>query len=303
MMQHALPSSFLLAAALLVPAVPVLAAPAKTVTYDGYYVNPNTMPPSGKPSCAQSMQQDQGAGQLRNSSGANMDSVSSPCSLSNGGIEVDQFKNDGTGPGLVEGSGDDAAYQRRLPTDSAQSGVRRLPDIDSTASSVGSRPLAPSNGPAFSSNRDSFNAALQIQPFEPAGWIGGAASAGNAGNQLLAAASMGNMSGLDTGGAGSGLFGNNVLPTNTDTPATPATPTTPTVPGNDTGTPTTPTTPAIPATDTGTPTTPVIPGTPVLNPDPATPVDTVIPAVPEASTWAMLLAGLAIISLALRRRA
>lgn len=288
MMRYALPPPLLLAAALLVPAVPALAVSATTVTFDGYYVNPNAMPPSSKPNCAQSMQQDQTAGQSRNASGANMDSVSSACSLSNGGIEVDQFKNDGTGPGLVEGSGDAADYHRSLPTDAAQGGVRRLPVSDGTASSVASRPLAPLNGPAFSSNRDSFNAGLQIQPFEPAGWVGGAAPAASAGNQLLAAARVGDMGGLDTGGGGgSGLFGNNVVPSNTDTPETPTTPTTPTTP----------------VTDTGTPTTPVIPGTPILNPSPATPVDTVIPAVPEASTWAMLLAGLAIISLALRRRA
>ncbi|WP_332861288.1 PEP-CTERM sorting domain-containing protein [Janthinobacterium svalbardensis] len=251
-------STLLLAGSLLLPLLP-----AQANTYAGYYVNPQAVPPGKKPNCSQSMQDgNTKEAQGQGASGVSMEGVNSPCSLSNGDINYDEFKNDGVGPGAVSSIGDDAAYHRSLPSDDAKTGVKRLPSDALEFSSVSSRPLASIPGALTSTGTDSFNAASTLQPFAPAGLVGWpAARAG--GTERLAAASF--VSPDATGGASGdpGVFGTN-----------------PTVAG----------------------VTPPVVTPPVVTPPVVTPVDPNIPAIPEASTWAMLLAGLALVSLALRRR-
>lgn len=253
-------STLLLAGSLLLPLLP-----AQANTYAGYYVNPQAVPPGKKPNCAQSMQDGNTKAQGQGASGVSMEGVNSPCSLSNGDINYDEFKNDGVGPGEVSSVGDDAAYHRSLPSDDAKTGVKRLPSDALEFTSVSSRPLASIPGALTSTGTDSFNAASTLQPFAPAGWVGWpAANAG--GTERLAAASF--VSPGATGGASGdpGVFGTNSPVAGVETPETPV----------------------------------VTP--PIVTPPVVTPVDPNIPAIPEASTWAMLLAGLALVSLALRRR-
>lgn len=262
-------STLLLAGSLLLPLLP-----AQANNYAGYYVNPQAVPPGKKPSCSQSMQDGNGKTQGQGASGVSMEGVSSPCSLSNGDINYDDFKNDGVGPGAVSGMGDDAAYHRSLPSDDGQSGVKRLPSDALEFASVNSRPLDVVGGPLFRASTDSFNATSTLQPFQPAGWVGWpAANAG--GTERLAAASFVSPGG--TGGASGdpGVFGTNPPVAGVDTPETP---------------------------DTGTGVTPPVVTPPIVTPPVVTPIDPNIPAIPEASTWAMLLAGLALVSVALRRR-
>ena len=261
-------STLLLAGSLLLPLLP-----AQADTYAGYYVNPQGVPPGKKPNCSQSMQDGNAnaQGQGQSASGVSMEGVGSPCSLSNGDINYDEFKNDGVGPGAVGSVGDDAAYHRSLPSDDATTGVKRLPSDALEFSSVGSRPLASVPGPLSNAGTDSFNAASTLQPFAPAGWVGWpAASVG--GTERLAAASF--VSPGATGGASGdpGVFGTNPPVAGVETP------------------------------DTGTGVTPPVVTPPIVTPPVVTPIDPNIPAIPEASTWAMLLAGLALVSLALRRR-
>jgi hypothetical protein len=254
-------STLLLAGSLLL--LPLL--PAQANTYAGYYVNPQAVPPGKKPNCSQSMQDANTKAQGQGASGVSMERVNSPCSLSNGDINYDEFKNDGVAPGPVSSVGDDAAYHRSLPSDEAKTGVKRLPSDALEFASVSSRPLAAIPGALTSTGTDSFNAASTLQPFAPAGWVGWpAANAG--GTERLAAASF--VSPGATGGASGdpGVFGTNPPVAGVETPETPV----------------------------------VTP--PIVTPPVVTPVDPNIPAIPEASTWAMLLAGLALVSLALRRR-
>ncbi|MFZ4878025.1 PEP-CTERM sorting domain-containing protein [Janthinobacterium sp. Mn2066] len=270
---HRSTPTFLLAALL----SPLLLSPlaAQANSYTGYYVNPQAVPPAKKPNCSQSMQDDKGKAQNQATSGVSLEGVSSPCSLSNGDINYDEFKNDGVGPGTVSSLGDDAAYHRSLASDDGHTGVKRLPSDALNFPSVASRPLASGNGPAFSAGTDSFNATSTIQPFQPAAAVGW--RPGNVGGtERLAASSFSSPGGFGSGSGDPGLFGTN-----------------PPVSGG-TGTPDTPGTdlPAIP---------PVV-GPPVVTPPIVTPVDPNIPAIPEASTWAMLLAGLGLVSLALKRR-
>ena len=253
---------------------PLLLSPlaAQANSYTGYYVNPQAVPPAKKPNCYQSMQDDKGKAQSQATSGVSLEGVSSPCSLSNGDVNYDEFKNDGVAPGPVSSVGDDAAYHRSLPSDDAKTGVKRLPSDALEFASVSSRPLASLPGALTSTGKDSFNAASTLQPFAPAGWVGWpAASAG--GTERLAAASF--VSPGATGGASGdpGVFGTN-----------------PTVAGV---TPPVVTPPVV---------TPPVVTPPIVTPPVVTPIDPNIPAIPEASTWAMLLAGLALVSLALRRR-
>lgn len=267
----------LLLAALL--SSPLLLSPlaAQANSYTGYYVNPQAVPPAKKPNCSQSMQDDKGKAQSQATSGVSLEGVSSPCSLSNGDVNYDEFKNDGVGPGTVSSLGDDAAYHRSLPSDEGQTGVKRLPSDALNFPSVASRPLASSNGPAFSAGTDSFNATSTIQPFQPAAAVGW--RPGNlGGTERLAASSFSSPGGLGGGSGDPGLFGTNppvsggVATPDTDLPAIPP------VIGQPVVTP------------------------PVVTPPIVTPVDPNIPAIPEASTWAMLLAGLGLVTLALRRR-
>ncbi|MBB5369733.1 MULTISPECIES: PEP-CTERM sorting domain-containing protein [unclassified Janthinobacterium] len=268
---HSNPTLLLAAvlATLLVSPLPALAN-----SYTGYYVNPQAVPPAKKPNCSQSMQDEKGKAQGQNASAVSLEGVASPCSLSNGDINYDEFKNDGVGPGTVSSLGDDAAYHRPLSSDDGKTAVKRLPSDALNFPSVASRPLASGNGPASSTGTDSFNAASTIQPFQPAAAVGW--PAGNfGGTERLAAASFVSPGGVGSNTGDPGLFGTN--PPVSGGVAPPDTP------------------------DTGTTTPPVI-TPPVVTPPIVTPVDPNIPAIPEASTWAMLLAGLGLLSLVLNRR-
>jgi PEP-CTERM motif len=269
-------SPALLLAALLSP---LLLSPltAQANNYTGYYVNPQAVPPAKKPNCSQSMQDDKGKAQSQAASGVSLEGVSSPCSLSNGDINYDEFKNDGVGPGTVSSLGDDAAYHRSLPSDEGQTGVKRLPSDALNFPSVASRPLTSGNGRAFSAGTDSFNATSTIQPFQPAAAVGW--RPGNlGGTERLAASSFTSPGGGGSSSGDQGLFGTN-----------------PPVSGG------------VATPDTDLPAIPPVVGTPVVTPPVVTPpivtpIDPAIPAIPEASTWAMLLAGLALLGLLMRRR-